>query len=188
VAVIDVAGYIADLKVHVSEEHGFHVHDERHLVETYSLMQVWEVDLHPEEGCDGPLDLHLTLEVDPRMLLSFEDRVKALPDHEDPPESEVFQLTLTWEVNQPLRRPPDLLVLATELAGIGGLAFPVEVSAIDSYNNVTDAPERVLKIVARRDVSLARIFLGDELLCDVWDHCRNVSSYMMERAPMWLGE
>src|SRR3984957_14069609 len=64
VAAIDVAGYVADLKDH-SVDHGFHVHDERHFVETYSLRQVWEVDLHPEEGCGAPRripfppDLHL---------------------------------------------------------------------------------------------------------------------------------
>ena len=63
-AVIDVAGFVADLKDHAAE-HGFHVHDERHFVETYSLRQAWEVDLHPEEACNGPLDLHLALEVDP---------------------------------------------------------------------------------------------------------------------------
>ena len=73
-AVIDVAGYVAELKEH-AVDHGFHVHDERHFVETYSLRQAWEVDLHPEEGCGGPLDLHLSLEVDPRVLLAFEDVV-----------------------------------------------------------------------------------------------------------------
>ena len=62
-AVIDVAGYVAELKEH-AVDHAFHVHDERHFVETYSLRQAWEVDLHPEEGCGGPLDLHLALEVD----------------------------------------------------------------------------------------------------------------------------
>src|SRR5206468_12574637 len=66
----DVAGYVAELKEH-AVDHGFHVHDERHFVETYSLRQAWEVDLHPEEGCGGPLDLHLSLEVDPRVLLAF---------------------------------------------------------------------------------------------------------------------
>lgn len=45
-AVIDVAGFVADLKDH-AVDHGFHVHDERHFVETYSLRQAWEVDLHP---------------------------------------------------------------------------------------------------------------------------------------------
>ena len=42
-AVIDVAGYVAELKDH-AVDHGFHVHDERHFVETYSLRQFWEVD------------------------------------------------------------------------------------------------------------------------------------------------
>src|SRR4051812_28984329 len=85
VAVIDVAGYVTELKDH-AVDHGFHVHDERHFVETYSLRQAWEVDLHPEEGCGGPLDIHLSLEVDPRVLLSFEDVVMDLPDDAEPPD------------------------------------------------------------------------------------------------------
>ena len=51
-----MAGYVADLKEHAAE-HGFHIHDERHFLETYGLRQAWEVDLHPEEACGGPLDL-----------------------------------------------------------------------------------------------------------------------------------
>ena len=51
-AVIDVAGFVADLKSQAID-YGFHVHDERHFVETYSLRQLWEVDLHPEEACAG---------------------------------------------------------------------------------------------------------------------------------------
>ncbi len=82
-AVIDIAGFVADLKDH-AVEHGFHVHDERHFVESYSLRQTWEVDAHPEEGCDGPVDLYLSLEVDPRVLLGFEDMVMLLPEGEDP--------------------------------------------------------------------------------------------------------
>ena len=93
-AVLDVAGFVADLKDH-AVEHGFHVHDERHFVETYSLRQAWEVDLHPEEACNGPLDLHLSLEVDPRVLLSFEDVVMDLPDDADPPDDFFFPLIFT---------------------------------------------------------------------------------------------
>lgn len=78
-AVIDIAGFVSDMKSHALD-HGFHVHDERHFVETYSLRQLWEVDLHPEEACSGPMDLHVSLEADPRILLSFEDVVLAL-DH-----------------------------------------------------------------------------------------------------------
>jgi hypothetical protein len=118
VAVIDVAGFVADLKSHAID-HGFHVHDERHFVETYSLRQLWEVDLHPEEACSGPIDLHLSLEVDPRALLGFEDEVIKLDDVDaDPPEGFNFPLLFTWTL-PPLPHPPDLLVLATELAGVG---------------------------------------------------------------------
>lgn len=183
-AVIDVAGYVADLKDH-AVGHGFHIHDERHFLETYSLRQNWEVDLHPEEGCGGPVDLHLALEVDPRTLLSFEDTVTGLPEDEAPPEGFHFLLTFTW-VLPPLANGPDLLVLATELAGVGGAELPLEVSAIDSFPSATDAPQRSLTVVARRDVSLARILEGEELLCGAFDRCLAVSRYLLDHAPGWL--
>ena len=84
-AVIDMSGYVADLKDHAAE-HGFHIHDERHFLETYSLRQAWEVDLHPEEACGGPLDLHLTLESDPRTMLALEDVLLAGAEGELPPD------------------------------------------------------------------------------------------------------
>jgi hypothetical protein len=186
-AIIDVPGYIADLKDHASVDHGFHVHDERHLIETYSSQQAWEVDLHPEEGCNGPLNLHLTLEVHPRVLFAFEDKVAELPEEVDPPDEFFLPLTLTWAL-PPLKQPPDLLLLATELAGVGGRDLPLEVTALDSFNNVTDAPERSITIVARRTVSLARVFAGEEMLCDLWDGCKRVSMYLLDRAPAWVGE
>lgn len=182
-AAIDVAGYVAELKDH-AVDHGFHVHDERHFVETYSLRQVWEVDLHPEEGCGGPLDLHLALEVEPRVLLAFEDVVGALPDEAEPPDEFHFPLIFTWAL-PPLPAGPDLLVLATELAGVGGRDLPLEVSAIDSFADVTDAPERSLTIVARQRVSLARVLIGEELLCDMLDQCLAVSRFLLEKAAAW---
>jgi hypothetical protein len=185
-AVIDVPGFVADLKDH-AVDHQFHVHDERHFVETYSLRQAWEVDLHPEEACGGPLDLHLALEVDPRVMLAFEDRMMELPEGSDPPEEHSFPLVFTW-VLPPLPKGPDLLVLATELAGTGGTDLPLEVSAIDSFASVTDAAERSLTIVARIEVGLDKIFLGQEQLCDVLDRCHDVSMFLLERAPAWLDE
>ncbi len=185
-AAIDVAGFVADLKDHAAE-HGFHVHDERHFVETYSLRQAWEVDLHPEEACGGPLDLHLALEVDPRVLLAFEDAVVDLPDDAEPPEGFVFPLHFTWTL-PPLPHPPDLLVLATEVAGVGGADLPLEVSAIDSIPSPTDPAERSLSIVARVEVSLGRVYQGEELLCATLEHCLDVSRFLLERAPVWLGE
>lgn len=183
-AVIDVAGYVADLKDH-AVGHGFHIHDERHFLETYSLRQNWEVDLHPEEGCGGPVDLHLALEVDPRTLLAFEDAVNDLPEDADPPDAFHFPLTFTW-VLPPLENGPDLLVLATELAGVGGADLPLEVSAIDSFPAATDAPQRSLTVVARQDVSLARILQGEEMKCEAFDHCLAVSHFLLDHAPDWL--
>lgn len=183
-AVIDVPGYVAELKDH-AVDHGFHVHDERHFVETYSLRQAWEVELHPEDGCNGPLDLHLALEVDPRTLLAFEDQVMELPDGVDPPDELSFELTFTWAL-PPLTNGPDLLRLAIDLAGIGGVEMPLESSAIDSYASPTDSAERRVTIVAKRQVSLARILAGEELLCDTFDRALLVSQYLLKHAPTWL--
>jgi hypothetical protein len=182
-AVIDVAGYVSELKDH-AVDHGFHVHDERHFVETYSLRQVWEVDLHPEEGCGGPLDLHLTLDVDPRVLLAFEDAVVDLPEDAQPPDQFHFPLTFTWAL-PPLAHGPDLLLLATELAGVGGPDLPLEVSAIDSFASVTDAPDRSLTIVAHLRVSLAKVLVGEEMLCEVLDQCLKVSEFLLQNASGW---
>lgn len=186
-AAIDVAGFVSDLKAH-AVDHGFHVHDERHFVETYSLRQSWEVDLHPSEACSGPIDLHLALEVDPRALLAFEDEVvKRDDDIDDPPAGFSFPLSFTWTL-PPLPEPPNLLVLAAELAGIGGVDLPVEVSAIDSFANVTDAPERSLSLVARLSIDLADVYRGDDkAFCDTLDKCRDVSLFLLERAEQWLG-
>ena len=182
-AAIDVPGYVADLKAH-AVDHGFHVHDERHFVETYSLRQAWEVDLHPEEACGGPLDLHLALEVDPRVLLAFEDAVVALDDDEDPPDEYFFPLVFTWSL-PPLPAGPDLLNLAIDLAGVGGLDLPLEVSASDSFASATDASERRITVVARQQLSLARVFSDEEMLCEVFDRSREVSRFLLERAPAW---
>ena len=82
-----------------------------------------------------------------------------------------------------------MLILATELAGIGGLDLPVEVSAIDSYPSVTDAPERSLSLVAKVAVPLADVYaVRDEALCTVLDKCREVSLDLLDRAPTWLGD
>jgi hypothetical protein len=186
VAVIDVAGFIADVKDD-AVDHAFHVHDVRHFVESYSLRQAWEVAVHPEDACGGPLDLHLSLEVDPRVLLAFEDRMFELPEGSEPPEGFTFPLSFTWAL-PPLPKAPDLLVLATELAGIGGPDLPLDVSAIDSVHAVTDAPERGLTIVSRIEVALDRIFMAQEQLCDVLDRCHAVSTYLLDRAPAWLDE
>ena len=183
-AIIDVPGFIADLKDH-AQRHGFHIHDERHFVESYSMRQAWEVDLHPEEACGGPLDLHLSFEVEPRTVFAFEDQVMELPEDAVPEDRYTFPLTFTWSM-PPLPAGPDLLVLATELAGVGGTELPIEVSAIDSFASVTDPAERTVTIVGRIEVSLSQIFMGTEDLCEPLDRCLDVSRYVLERVPAWL--
>ena len=185
-AVIDIAGFVTDLKNHAID-HGFHVHDERHFIETYSLRQLWEIDLHPEEACDGPIDLHLSLEIDPRTLLNFEDVVLAMDDPDDEPEGDFsFPLVFTWGF-PPLTSPPDLLVLATEVAGLGGVALPLEVSAIDSFQKVTDSPERSMSVIGRFPVSLASVYkIDNEAVCGVLDTCRLVSLNLLDRVPAWI--
>ncbi len=185
-ATIDIAGFVTDLKDHAIE-HGFHVHDERHFVETYSLRQSWEVDLHPEEACGGPLDLHLSLEVDPRILLSFEDHVLSLEDEFDEPNDEFrLKLFFNWGL-PPLSHPPDLLILATEIAAVGGTDLPLEVSSTDAYAAVAEAADRRLRVIGRVEVSLADVFMGRQQLCEVLDRGRDVSAYLLDRLDAWVG-
>ena len=81
---------------------------------------------------------------------------------------------------------PDLLVLATDLAGVGGRDLPLDVSATDSYPAATDAPERSLRIVAHQRVSLIGIRRGEEVPCDTLTACLAVSRYLLEQAVGWL--
>lgn len=187
-AVIDVAGFIADVKSQAVDA-GFHVHDERHFVETYSLRQLWEVDLHPEQACAGPIDLHLSLDVDPRALLGFEDEIVKLDGFDDaPPKGFQFPMLFTWTL-PPLSRPPDLLVLATDIAGVGGIDLPIEVSAIDSFPSVTDKAERSLSIVGRINIDLADVYLtNDSAVAHALMRCKEVSLFLLERSESWLDQ
>lgn len=185
-ALIDIPGFVAALKEH-SAHHSFHIHDERHFVETYSMRQAWEIDLHPEHACGGPLDLHLSIDLDPRVALSFEDQMLALPEDAEPRTGLTIPLIFTWAL-PPLSDAPDLLVLATELAGVGGADLPLRVAAIDSTAEVTDASERTLSITAGIELSLDDLYLGQESLSDIFDRCFEVSEFLLDRAPAWLGE
>ncbi|HEX9855317.1 MAG TPA: hypothetical protein VGC47_08390 [Acidimicrobiia bacterium] len=181
---IDIAGFITYLKDH-AVEHGFHVHDERHFIETYSLRQAWEVDLHPESACDGPLDLNLAFDVEPRIVLALEDQMDRLDDDYEEPEGD-FQLPLifNWGL-PPLAAPPDLIILAAELSGIGGHDLPIEVSAIDSSGALAQSPDRRLSLVGKVQVSLVDVMLGREKLCDLLDRCRDVSEYLVKESDNW---
>ncbi len=182
---IDLAAFITDLKAH-AVDHGFHVHDERHFIESYSLGQAWEVDLHPEEACNGPLEMLLALEVNARSMLAFEDAVAEFGEEVEDPEGRfALPLFFKWAL-PPLDNPPDLLVLATDLAGVGGTLLPIEVSATDTFAAVTDPPMRSLMLTGRVDVSMPAVYMGELRLCDVLDRAHEASTWILERSAAWL--
>ncbi len=181
---IDIAGFITYVKDHAIE-HGFHVHDERHFIETFSLRQSFEVDLHPESACDGPLDLNLAFDVEPRVLLRMEDWVK---EHEDEisDASENFDLPIYFNWALPtMKAPPDLVVLAAELAGIGGVDIPIEVSGVESTGALSTGSDIRLSLVGRVEMSLVDVMMGQEQLCDILDRCREVSEYLVTASEGW---
>jgi hypothetical protein len=181
---IDIAGFITYVKDHAIE-HGFHVHDERHFIETFSLRQSFEVDLHPESACDGPLDLNLAFDVEPRVLLRLEDWVK---EHEEDiaEAADTFQLPIYFNWALPtMKAPPDLVVLAAELAGIGGLDIPIEVSGVESTGAISTGADRRLSLVGRVEMSLVDVMMGQEQLCDILDRCREVSEYLVTASEGW---
>ncbi len=183
---VDLAGTVTYLKDH-AVEHGFHVHDERHFVETYTLRQAWEVDLHPAESCEGPLDLHLAIDLDPRIVLELEDMLLEAPETpEDPDRRFTVPFLFNWGLPA-LTDPPDLIVLSAELAGIGGVGLPIEVSAVDSFGALSDGQERRLSIIAAVEISLVDLMYRQDSLCETLDRVHAVSMYVTEHAPRWIG-
>lgn len=181
---IDIAGFVTYVKDHAIE-HGFHVHDERHFIETFSLRQSFEVDLHPELACDGPLDLNLAFDVEPRALLRLEDWVK---EHEEAITEAAgnFQLPIYFNWALPtMDSPPDLVVLAAELAGIGGVDLPIEVSGVESTGALSTGSDTRLSIVGRVELSLVDVMMGQEQLCEILDRCHEVSEYLVSAAEAW---
>ena len=183
---VDLAGTVTYLKDH-AVEHGFHVHDERHFVETYTLRQAWEVDLHPAESCEGPLDLHLAIDLDPRIVLELEDMLMESPETPEDPDGR-FTVPFLFNWGLPiLKDPPDLIVLSAELAGIGGVDLPIEVSAVDSFGALSDGQERRLSIIAAVEISLVDLMYRQDSLCETLDRVHAVSMYVTEHAPDWIG-
>ena len=182
---VDIASAITYLKDHAIE-HGFHVHDERHFVETFTLRQAWEIDVHPAEACSGPLDLHISLDMDPRMLLEFEDLLNETPDVPEDPENR-FAVTFyfNWAL-PPMQRPPDLIILSAELAGMGGIDMPIEVRSVRSMPAIGDGDEERLSVVGAFEQSLVDVMFRQDALCEALDRVHDVSMYMLEHADEWI--
>ena len=186
-AVVDIATFITDVK-DLAGDYGFHVHDERHFVETFTLRQAWEIDVHPAEACAGPLDLHISIDVEPRLLLKFEDVLNETPDIPDDPDGD-FSVTFyfNWSL-PPMQRPPDLIVLSAELAGIGGIDLPIEVRSVRSMAALSAAEDEHLSVVGVVSRSLVDLMFKQDSLCDVLDRVHEVSMYMVDHADQWTDE
>jgi len=184
---VDIASTITYLKDHAME-HGFHVHDERHFVETFTLRQAWEIDVHPADACSGPLDLHISLDVDPRLVLRFEDLLEEDPDiPEDPGNEYVVTFYFNWALPT-LQRPPDLIVLSAELAGLGGLDLPIEVRSVRSMGALSSVDDERLSVVGAVERSLVDVMFRQDSLCDVLDRVHDVSMYMVDHADQWTDD
>jgi len=81
---------------------------------------------------------------------------------------------------------PDLLRLAIDLAPVGGMEMPLEVTATDSFASPTETSERRISIVARRAISLSQVSKGEDPLCEVFERGRGVSDYLLQAADSWL--
>ena len=188
-AVIDVAGFVADLKSQAID-HGFHVHDERHFVETYSLRQLWEVDLHPEEACSGPIDLHLSLDVDPRAMLGFEDEVMKLDDLDadaaapgSPSRScspgrcrrcPTRPISSCWPPSSPASAASSFPSRCRRSTRSPASPTPPSASLIDRRPHQRRP----------RDVYLN----NDDSVADDLERCKDVSLFLLEQAKDWLGD
>ena len=53
-----------------------------------------------------------------------------------------------------------------------------------TFSILTNLPFRK----GKRPVSLARVFAGEELLCDLFDGCLRVSRYLLAQSVIWLNE
>ena len=203
-SLVDLHGFFTHLKDHVTE-HGFQVQGERHFVETYSNRQIWEADMRPSSACCGPLDVMMNLEVEARTLIAFEcsliqERISS-SDLDEPadnsslkninslslidPSSITVPLTFAF-ILPPLIDDPDLLLITTSLAGIGGMQLPLHVSATQSYTAVEDKPACTLNISASVDIALMNIYGEHDLACETLEKAHAVCEFLLALAPAWL--
>ena len=123
----------------------------------------------------------LSLDVEPRVVLSLQDRLDAMADDWEEPE-DLYRLDLYFNWQLPsLANPPDLLVMGTDLAGVGGVDLPIKVAAAESIASITDASERTVQVVGQCQVSLVDVLMGREQFCEELDRAKAVSEYLFDR-------
>lgn len=186
-SIVDIPGFIFDLKQHALEA-GFHLHGEDHFLNVTTGRQWWEFQMHPDYDCEGPLELHMAIDLDKRVLFAFEDEVSKLDEDADlPMEGFDMNLTFSWKL-PPLSNGPNLLHLATDIAAIGGSELPLHVWAVDTIATVTDEASRTVNLEARMDVPLGLLNEDHEPIDEIFTRIREVTRYLHNQAPAWLSE
>ena len=191
--VLDLQAFVAGLKTHV-HDHGFHIHDERHYVETYWGEQVWHMSLHLENGCDGPIAAELSLTASTRVLLAFQD---ALTEPDDAESSQALNemtarivVPLSLDISaSPLTTAPDLLVLATEVAARSNAAVPMKPTLTSRVELLDEGEEYCLYVTGEVWVPLFGIYEGDKLeeVCAVLESAQAVCAHLCEQIDSWMG-
>ncbi len=186
-SLVDIPGFVIDLKHHALEA-GFHTHEEHHYLNITTGRQWWEFQMHPDYDCEGPLELHVVIDLDKRMQFAFEDAVETLPEDADlPMDGFDLQLAFNWRL-PPLPNCPNLLQLATEISPIGGATLPLHVWALDTIATVTDKAARTVNVEASVGVPLALAHDDHDSIDETFRRVKDVTLYLYDRAPAWLGE
>jgi hypothetical protein len=117
--------------------------------------------------------------------LKFED---SLVEVDDVPSDDDGDYNVTFFFNwslPPMRKAPDLIVLSAELAGIGRIDLPIEISSVESMGALDAAVEVRLSVVGKVERSLVDIVFTQDSLCDVLDRVHDVSMYLVNHADAW---
>ena len=187
----NISSYGVELRDHFLG-HGFHWTGESHNVDMISLEQVLRSCLHPEEGCGGPVGLHMTIRwpaeahLEVQQWLNDSDPDEPFPEH--------FQLPLEFEVAlPPLENPPDLLATWMELLErFEGTPLRVDVSGSDHIESPTEPPRREMVITATSHIPLRHLFaedddLGDQehLTCNMITSLHDLCTSILENVDQW---
>lgn len=105
---------------------------------------------------------------------------------EEPEDLYRLDLYFNWQLPPDLKARPDLLVVSTDLAGIGGMELPITVSASELIASVTDVSAHSLQVVGKCQVSLVDVLMAREQLCEELDRAKAVSAYLVDRVTGWL--
>ncbi len=170
-------------------DHGFHWTAESHNLDMINLEQVLHCCLHPEEGCGGPVGLHMTIRWPGEDHLDVQDWMSEHGPNEPLPAS--FELPAEFTLTlPPLENPPDLLGTWIELLKrFEGSLLRVEVSGSDRI----EPPRRDMEITASSQIPLRLLLAaeGDDTdddgypICEMIDSLRDLCLSISKNVEQW---